>query len=426
MKPLTIRKEVEIAAEPERVWQFVGTQDGLQKWWLPNQVLLEERLGGRYEERGVGGSGRAFRLSGTVVAYDPPRRLELSCRGEQGGVSWPAETRITVALEAIPRGTRVTVTHSGFDALPAEYAEEARRGFEAGWQRVMERLPRIAPPLEAEVTQRLPASPRAAFRALIDPAVLAQWFCDVAEVDPRPGGVYAFGGPHAYGGPDVARGRIEQIDPNRILTFTWPMAGHETMVQLACREIAARETDLAVRHSGVLALPVEWASPEHLTAVWQVLLRQLEAHLRGRPLPRFDFAAVPPPVVDQALAIDAPPAAVWEMLTVPSQLNRWISRDAHVELTVGGRYSYGWDENAPHGYGPLRIVALEPPRRLVVSWREAGAVGTVTWTLEPLEGGRATHLRLVHEGLGVIPGILRDYTVGWWEFLIRLPALAAA
>jgi len=108
-------------------------------------------------------------------------------------------------------------------------------------------------------------------------------------------------------------------------------------------------------------------------------------------------------------------------------MDRWISTDARVELAVGGRYSYGWDEEGPLKSGPLRILALEPPHRLVISWREARAIGTVTWRLEPAgREGRSTRLRLVHEGLGAIPGILRDYNMGWWEFLIRLPALAAA
>lgn len=68
-----------------------------------------------------------------------------------------------------------------------------------------------APGIQVTRRQRLPASAERIYRALTDPAALARWFCDVAEVDPRPGGMYVFGGPHAYGGPELARGRIMTI-----------------------------------------------------------------------------------------------------------------------------------------------------------------------------------------------------------------------
>ncbi len=427
MKDLTVRKEIEIDAPAERAWRFVGTQAGLQKWWLPHRITLEERVGGRYEESSVTAAGTAFRLAGRVVTYEPPSRIEMSCRLERDdGFVWSGETLISITLTEIFGRTRVSVSHSGFERLPEAYGREAFEAHEAGWERLVRRLRAIALPLEAAVTQRVLLPRTAVFRAFLDPDALAFWFCDRAEVEPRPGGVYAFGGPRAYGGPETVRGRIIQVDPDRALTFVWPLAGAETTVAIELRQISARETEVAVHHGGVTALPVEWASPEHLTAVWQILLRQLDAYLRARPLPRYDFSTPPPPVVDQTITIEAPPARVWEMLTVPSLMNRWISRDAHVELQVGGRYSYGWDEESPLTSGPLRILALQPPRRLVISWREAGAIGTVTWRLEPVGSDEhATRLHLVHEGLGAVPGILRDYSIGWWEFLIRLPALAA-
>jgi uncharacterized protein YndB with AHSA1/START domain len=426
MDAFTIHKQIDIDAPIERVWGFVGTQVGSQKWRLPDRVTFEERVGGRFEEHVATGRATTFRLVGRVVTYEPPHRIEMTARKEnEDGSGWPAETLISITVIERPGGARVTVTHSGFERLPPEDRDAEVRTYEGGWERMVRRLATIAPPLESKVAQRIRAATTAVFRALIDPAALAAWFCDHAEVDPRPSGVYAFGGPHAYGGPEMVRGRIIALEPNRTLTYIWPLARAETTVAVEVREVSTRETEVAVHHSGVSALPMEWASAEHLTAVWQILLRQLDAHLRGRPLPRYDFSVTPPPVVDQTITIDAPPARVWEMLTVPSQMNRWISTDAYVELQPGGRYSYGWDEEGPLNSGPLRVLAVEPPIRLVISWREAGAIGTVTWRLEPTGQGRSTRLHLVHEGLGAVPGILSDYTIGWWEFLIRLPDLAA-
>ncbi len=426
MKPLVIRKEVVIDAPVARVWAFVATQDGLQKWWHPHRIRLEERLGGRYEEEGETAAGETFRLFGTITTYDPPQGVEMSCRGDFGdGTTWPADTYIAITLQEQNGRTHVTVLHSGFERLPEAYRERVFKGIGAGWARVMERLPRFLRALDTTVTQRIAASRADVFHGLIEPVLLARWFCDVAEVEHRVGGRYAFGGARAYGGPDVVRGWITRFEPESALGYTWPLAGAETTVAMELRLVNAQETDLVVHHQGVVDLPVPWLSPEHLLVVWQVLLRQLDACLTGRDLPRFDFTVVPPPVVDQEILIGAPATRVWELLTTPAQLDRWIARKASVELRVGGRFSYGWDEDGPYGSGPLRILALEPPGLLRVSWREVGGLGTVTWHLQETADGR-TRLRLVHEGLGSLPGVLRDYHVGWWEFLTGLRWLMEA
>jgi|GEM_PF-5679086 len=48
---LTIHKEIEIDAPPERVWPFVATAAGYRRWSCtpadPYDVVLEERIGGR-------------------------------------------------------------------------------------------------------------------------------------------------------------------------------------------------------------------------------------------------------------------------------------------------------------------------------------------------------------------------------------------
>lgn len=276
--------------------------------------------------------------------------------------------------------------------------------------------------------QQLIEVPRSrVFRALLDPRDLGQWFCDTAQVEPRPGGRYAFSGPHAYGA--AASGTVTRLDPDRALSYVWPLAGSDTTVTFELDD-AEGKTKLAVIHTGVVALPIaaEWPK-EHLTVVWVTLLRQLASHLAGRPVPRYDFTCPTPPVVDHEIMIDAPVERVWLMLTTPAELNRWMAKDAYVELRAGGRYSYGWpkedDRYGTEQFGPQRILALEPPHRLVISWvSEGGFRGTITWTLAEVDQGRTTRMRLIHEGLAQTPGVLRDYHLGWWEFLTGLQYLA--
>lgn len=56
------------------------------------------------------------------------------------------------------------------------------------------------------------------WRAITTPEHLGQWFPSPVEVDLRPGGELLFG---AFEGEPGASGRIEVIDPPRLLTFTW-------------------------------------------------------------------------------------------------------------------------------------------------------------------------------------------------------------
>lgn len=61
------------------------------------------------------------------------------------------------------------------------------------------------------------APPSIVFAYLIDPARLVQWMGRVAQVDPRPGGVFRLD----YNGSDIARGEFIEVIPNERVAFTW-------------------------------------------------------------------------------------------------------------------------------------------------------------------------------------------------------------
>ncbi len=114
--PVPIRKEVTIAAPPERVWPLVSTAEGLRRWWGAT-IDLEAKAGGRCEERGLL-NGRPYTLHGIVSTWEPPKHLVLSMQrveleGRNKGLA-PIDS--TIAIELRPLGTdnastRVIVTH---------------------------------------------------------------------------------------------------------------------------------------------------------------------------------------------------------------------------------------------------------------------------------------------------------------------------
>jgi uncharacterized protein YndB with AHSA1/START domain len=116
MMPVTIHKSIEIQAPVERVWNYIGTEDGLRQWWHAD-IELEGRKGGHCAEYALN-QGRPRHLTGEVTVYDPPRQLELTLHDPHDD-AWPSLTTISVTLEAVADYTRVSVMHRAYGVAPA-------------------------------------------------------------------------------------------------------------------------------------------------------------------------------------------------------------------------------------------------------------------------------------------------------------------
>ena len=109
----------------------------IDRWWRTGpayriagrrrgQLFFEPKLGGRLFETFEASTGSRTVEVGLVTSWDPPARLELEWRGvnfEPG-----EKTFVEVQFEAQGEGTRVTVRHRGFSALPADHP--VRHGLE--------------------------------------------------------------------------------------------------------------------------------------------------------------------------------------------------------------------------------------------------------------------------------------------------------
>jgi uncharacterized protein YndB with AHSA1/START domain len=98
----------------------------------PAHCAIERWVNGRVFERAADGRETPW---GTVLAYDPPRRLAFSWVVElPAGVEQLIEIRFT----AENGGTRVELTHSGWEKLGDAAANERER-YDRGWGTVFER-----------------------------------------------------------------------------------------------------------------------------------------------------------------------------------------------------------------------------------------------------------------------------------------------
>ena len=75
-------------------------------------------------------SGDSITIQGEVLAWEPPHRLEFTW--QLGRTPEQAQNN-EVTFAATEAGTRVELTHSGWERLGAQ-AEEVRAGYDSGWE----------------------------------------------------------------------------------------------------------------------------------------------------------------------------------------------------------------------------------------------------------------------------------------------------
>lgn len=268
------------------------------------------------------------------------------------------------------------------------------------------------------------------FRALTDAGEMERWFAEHAKVEPKVGGRFEFWGRHTLGTPAEAEagGRIEALESDRTLSFTWEVHGVPSTVTIG---LSPEETELgpatrvAIRHD--LEAAIGMPRPKELIDDWwRFNLGNLAAHAAGHgEVLRVDFDD-PSPEIQLSMEMAASPEKVFRALTEPDALNRWMAQGAKVDLREGGRYDLGFTPEAYDG-PPMRILELVPNEKLVISWldwRGDASVPeqSVTWLLEP--SGQGTRVTLIHSGF-VRAVDLSDYPFGWGHFLGRLEEVSA-
>jgi uncharacterized protein YndB with AHSA1/START domain len=125
-----IEVEVEVPATLEQAWEAIATGSGITAWFMPAEV--EGRVGGSVVHRQEGYATS----SGTVTAYDPPRRFAYEEEIPLGDEEPVRAIATEFLVEARGGGTCVVrVVMSGFGE--GEAWERAIESFAAGWRQVL-------------------------------------------------------------------------------------------------------------------------------------------------------------------------------------------------------------------------------------------------------------------------------------------------
>lgn len=122
--------------------------------------------------------------------------------------------------------------------------------------------------------------------------------------------------------------------------------------------------------------------------------------------------------------IDAPPGVVFELLTDPVKMLRWMGIAAEIEPRPGGVYRVD-----PNGRDVIRGTYLEvvPDRKVVFTWGWEGIgrtipAGSTVVEIELESRGKGTWVRLTHKELP--PEMRQRHDIGWIHYLSRLKSVA--
>ena len=243
---------------------------------------------------------------------------------------------------------------------------------------------------------KLDAALSKVYEALTEDAALTAWFTEFSAVDVAEN-AYDFWGRFTPGAPKREEGHhpITEHRVGRLLSYDWPQEEGPTNVRLMLREREPNVTILTL-HQANADVGQHHAYPLAPEDFWFLSLENLRRYLDGKACDaRVDFSKSMKGDITHVIDIDADAGTVFEVLLSPKQLERWIASKATVEPHVGGKIDLGWGE----GVGAIKILELDPNKKLAYQWDEDGETGqatTVTWTLE--EGSGQTRLTFTHSG----------------------------
>lgn len=132
MNPAAIECDEFVPHPPAAVWRALTESELLARWWAAGDI---EPVPGHQFELDMGPWGRQV----CRVLQVQPERLLSYTFGETS-----VDTTITWRLEAEGAGTRVFLTHSGFD-LDSPLGRQAYDGMGSGWPSVLSRIAQAVP-----------------------------------------------------------------------------------------------------------------------------------------------------------------------------------------------------------------------------------------------------------------------------------------
>jgi uncharacterized protein YndB with AHSA1/START domain len=130
-----IKKEIVIEAPAAKVWEHITDSKKIAGWFHPN--TFEARVGAAFAIECCTAEDRT--VSGVVKEIIPQKKLVYTFQSKMIKV----ETLVTITLAQEGKSTRLTLVHSGWDALPLD-EQNISDQFDGGWGTFLKNLQETA------------------------------------------------------------------------------------------------------------------------------------------------------------------------------------------------------------------------------------------------------------------------------------------
>jgi uncharacterized protein YndB with AHSA1/START domain len=158
-------------------------------------------------------------------------------------------------------------------------------------------------------------------------------------------------------------------------------------------------------------------APVNFNDFWFLSLENLRRYLDGKPSgARVDYSSPMRGMIRHETEIDAPVERVYEVLTNPDELNRWIATQAKVQTEKDGDYNLGWFYEG-QDMGSSKILDIEPNHKIVLGLAPDPVTQkptVVTWEMR--ENNGKTWLTFTHSGFDADQDVA-DLFAGWRNFV---------
>ncbi len=257
----------------------------------------------------------------------------------------------------------------------------------------------------------LNAGPERVFKALTDSNAVRAWFSEYAEIDLSKN-QYDFWGRFTPTAPDREGGKhtIVKHVPGELLAYRWRAGGHDTRVTFRLHP-HDKGTLLSLQQvpDGEVG-----SEPGVAEDYWFLSLENLRRYLDGKACDaRIDFTNAMRGDIHHETEIDAPAHRVWQVLTDPDELNRWIATQANVQLEKDGLYSLGWIQDG-NDFSAYKIIEFVPDQKLALEDPPGMFPYPTVITWEMKENNGKTWLTFTQSGFDAdqdVSGLYKGYRI---------------
>ncbi len=139
VEAMKIQRSVVIKADQARVWKALTTPSEIARWFQVfefEQLQAGQRIHTSWEPNDSVDFNETY---GEITVVEPISRFGFSW---QSAPPDPTSTFVIFDLETIAGGTRVTVTETGWEALPADVRQQRFDDNNGGWEQMVNSLAR--------------------------------------------------------------------------------------------------------------------------------------------------------------------------------------------------------------------------------------------------------------------------------------------